>query len=168
MGTVGKFYNLNLLQFKGIECFSKIHNIEGQNYFIKIWDTCGQERFRSLTANYYKNSDGIILVFDVNNPDSFQSLSNWIKSIYEQKDKNFPKIIICNKTDLENKITQKQIKTFSDKYNTSFFQSSVKNSVNIIPAFDYIIKKIIKEKKKYQERITLNQDMNSDNNTCFC
>ncbi len=146
----------------GIECFTKTHNIDGKNYLIKIWDTCGQERFRSLTANYYKNSDGIILVFDISNPESFLNLDNWINSIYKQKDEKFPKIIICNKIDLENKVNQLQIKNFSKKYQTTIFQSSVKNSVNIIPAFDQLIKSIIKEKNKKEidERITLNVNSN--------
>ena len=48
---------------------------------MKIWDTCGQERFRSISKNYYHNAHGIILVFDINNKGSFEHLSEWTESI---------------------------------------------------------------------------------------
>jgi signal recognition particle receptor subunit beta len=94
-----------------------------------------------------------------------------MNSIYNQKDENFPKIIVCNKTDLRKKVTPTQIKNFSSKYKTSIFQASVKNSENIIPAFDCLIKIIIEEKIKNEkkERITLNLNSNYDYyNLCNC
>ena len=51
---------------------------------IKIWDACGQERLRALTANYYRNADGIMLLFDLTQISNFNNLQNWIESVQEK------------------------------------------------------------------------------------
>ena len=135
-----------------------MHNIRGHHYYIKIWDTCGQERFRSLTANYYRNSDGIVLVFDINNPDTFDNLKTWIKSLNENAEENIPKIVICNKIDLEHNISQSKIKSFMKENNLQIFQSSAKTNINIIEPFDCIVKEVLKIKKNKKLSMTLNND----------
>lgn len=152
----------------GIECFTKVHNIKGHYYYIKVWDTCGQERFRSLTANYYRNSDGIVLVFDISNPDTFDNLKNWIKSLHENTAENIPKIIVCNKIDLENIITQSQINSFSKEYNIQIYQSSAKANTNVVEPFDYIIKDVLNHKKNKNNRITLNASNEGSALGCNC
>ena len=64
-------FSIGTLPTIGVELFKTELNINGENYLIKIWDTCGQERLRALTSNYYKNADGIILVYGINSNESF-------------------------------------------------------------------------------------------------
>ena len=59
--------------------------ISKEKFLIKIWDTCGQEQFRSLTANYFRNAEGVILAYDVTDESSFLSLKNWICLIINYK-----------------------------------------------------------------------------------
>lgn len=145
-----------------------MHNIKGHYYYVKIWDTCGQERFRSLTANYYRNSDGIVLVFDISNSDTFDNLKIWIKSLSENAEENIPKIIICNKIDLEHHVIQSQIKKFMKENNLQIYQTSAKNNTNIIEPFDAIIKEILKTKRGKNNIITLNNDSTDGSMGCNC
>ena len=65
----------------GIELYKKEITIDEKQYLYRIWDTCGQERFRSLSTSYFRNSDGIMLLFDLNSLNSFENLSSWFISI---------------------------------------------------------------------------------------
>ena len=89
----------------------------------------GQEKFRSLTKNYYRNPEGVILVFDVNIEETFQGLKNWLNCINDNVEINFPKVVICNKIDLDRKITSLQIQKYSKDTNTYVFESSAKSDI---------------------------------------
>ena len=79
-------------------------------FTIDFFDTAGQERYRSITSGYYKNSQGLLLLYDITNRKSFEDIENWIKSVVEnlgQKEsgskKNYSLILLGNKSDLEEK-----------------------------------------------------------------
>ena len=59
----------------GVELYKKEVTIDEKQYLYRIWDTCGQERFRSLSKTYFRNSDGIMLLFDLNSSNSFENLN---------------------------------------------------------------------------------------------
>ena len=69
---------------------------------MQIWDTAGQERFKSITEGFYKGCNGVLLVFDLTDQDSFNRIKSWIESI---KNKASQDVVIClvgNKLDLKN------------------------------------------------------------------
>lgn len=82
-------------------------NIElgGKSVKIQIWDTAGQERYRTLTKAYYRGAAGIILVYDVTDPVSFNNVAYWLKKIKKHGDENVEIILIGNKIDLINDIS---------------------------------------------------------------
>jgi Ras-related protein Rab-8A len=65
----------------GVDFKVKMVDVEGRKVKLQIWDTAGQERFKNITQTYYKGAAGIILVYAINNQDSFRNISNWIKQI---------------------------------------------------------------------------------------
>ena len=75
----------------------------GQKGKIQIWDTAGQDRFKSITKNYYNNSNGIILVYSVIDKKSFDDISNWIEEIKEQTKDDIIIFLVGNKIDLNEK-----------------------------------------------------------------
>ena len=84
---------------------------------VEIWDTAGQEKYRSLTRRYYEGVSGVILVFDVCDESSLQNLNQyWLPKILENADENIDLAIVGNKTDLinEREIDQKDIDKFID------------------------------------------------------
>jgi Ras-related protein Rab-8A len=65
----------------GVDFKVKMVDVEGRKVKLQIWDTAGQERFKNITQTYYKGAAGIILVYAINNQDSFRNISNWLKQI---------------------------------------------------------------------------------------
>jgi small GTP-binding protein len=121
---------------------------------IKIWDTCGQEQFRSLTANYFRNAEGVILAYDVTDDNSFVSLKSWITSIKENCKTEIPKIIIGNKVDSEKRaVSMKQAKQFAESNKVKNFEVSAKNNVNVTEAFNSLFLEIVKIKKTKEHRM---------------
>ena len=89
--------------------FIKINKtIDGNEVEVKLWDTAGQERFKNLTYQFYKNADGIIIAFDLTNPESFQNTKQWLQSIYKHSSSDVVKTYCGNKSDLLN-VTQDYI-----------------------------------------------------------
>ena len=65
----------------GVDYITSEIIMDGEKIKLKIWDTSGQERFRSISQSFYKNTQGVILVFDLSNLQSFQSIDYWIQSL---------------------------------------------------------------------------------------
>ena len=87
----------------------KIRSDEASNIKLQIWDTAGQERFRTITTSYYKGAGVFIIVFDVTNRESFESVANnWIPQIKTLTDpaKACPILLVGNKADLPNRAVQ--------------------------------------------------------------
>lgn len=99
--TEGEFKS-GLIGTAGVDY--KMKNIEfgGKSLKIFIWDTAGQERYRTLTKAYYRGAAGIILVYDVSDPESFKNIEYWLKKIKKHGDENVEILILGNKIDLIN------------------------------------------------------------------
>ena len=110
---------------------------------VKIWDTAGQEQYKALTKNFYRNSDGVIIVYDVTNKSTFEKVQEWVQSIgeYTDSEKNIQKVLVGNKIDLPRQVTTEEGKKLSDMYNIPFYEASAKDNIGI----EDFMKKIIGE-----------------------
>ena len=125
----------------------KQSNGEDVKVKIKIWDSPGQERFETLVLNAVKNTQGIFLVFDITEQESFDDLQKWIKKVEEAKDpKSFPFVIMANKIDLQSKgkrkVSKEQAKAFADKYNFPIFETSAITGAGVEEAFQHLIQTV--------------------------
>ena len=146
-------FNEQLLSTTGIDFRTKIIDYKEQKIKLVIYDTSGQERYRTIAANYYKNADGILFVYDITNENSL-TFKYWLEQIQE---KSSVKSIILfgNKTDLENveeekkerKITFEEGKKIADQYGLKLFEGSAKEGININEAIEELVGLIYKEKK---------------------
>ena len=153
-------FDYNFVSTLGVDFRKKNININGEDIRLKIWDTAGQEKFRSIQKQYYRNSDGILLVFDVTKFDTFNVLEEWINSIKNQTSNDIIVVLVGNKIDLNNKvISDDEIKNFANDNKFKYFLTSAATGKNINEVFDYIVKEIynIKSKKK-------KNDSNNNNN----
>ena len=89
----------------GLEYGQKVMKIVNSKILIQLWDTAGQERFKSITPSLYRSAMGIVLMFSVDNRDSFNSIAIWMKQISTFALENIPIILIGNKAD----VTKKQV-----------------------------------------------------------
>ena len=145
--TDNKFIK-NHLTTIGIDYKTKDVNINGKMIKLKIWDTAGQERFRNITQQYYKGADGIVLVFDLTDRNSFEKVREWMKQIqsYTQKDA-IAIVLLGNKCDAENKaVSIKEAQEIADEFNLKFYETSAMNNINIEESFKQLSTEIMKIK----------------------
>jgi len=143
---------------------------------LNIWDTAGQERFLSMAKNILNGAQGIILVCDITNNESFNKLKYWLRSVKE----SFPEgdveiIIIENKIDLEKEreISDDGIKEFGKKNNLEVFNTSAKTGKGVNEVFECLTNKLFNNKKiktvdneiESQNRKKSFRLVKSDNNT---
>lgn len=122
---------------------------ETQKICLTIWDTAGQEKFKSITKNYYKGANGILIIYDVTNKQSFLGIEEWIKTINESASSDIQLMIIGNKVDLDERvINTKEGQELATKYNCEFLETSAKKNINITETFDKLIQKMIDNKSK--------------------
>jgi small GTP-binding protein len=138
----------------------KIELENGKKVNVRFYDTSGQERYHSLSANFIKRADGIILMYDITNRDSFDTISRWWDNILEHKERDFPVVLVGNKCDLEDerKVTKEEGEDIAKKYNVKFYEASNKDGTNVEESFRMLIKlalskmtddiNLIKTKKK--------------------
>jgi small GTP-binding protein len=123
----------------------KVIEIEEKTVKLTVWDSAGQERFRTITQQFYKNCDGIILAYDITDRASFNAIELWIKQVREHVDKNFPLILIGNKNDmnLKRSITIEEGRSLGKTHNVPFFETSAKHNNNVSDVFNTIVNLLI-------------------------
>jgi len=135
MATIGLDYRLKSMKLKN-----------GKTVKIQIWDTAGQDRFRSITKNYYKGSHGIILIYDITNPITFENITHWVSQVREEASKNVVIYLIGNKIDLEEerKVSTEEGEKLAEKLGLPFNETSAFDGTNINETFDDIVERIDK------------------------
>ena len=125
--------------------FQIIELENGKKVNVKFYDTSGQERYHSLSANFIKNADGIVLMYDITNRESFDTISRWWNNILEHKEKDFPVILVGNKCDLEDerKVQKEEGEKIAKEYNVKFYEASNKDGINVEESFRELINIIL-------------------------
>ena len=115
---------------------------------MQIWDTCGSERFKSITSSFIKTCSAFILVFDLTREITFKNINNWIKTIKENTSPKFL-ILIGNKKDLveERKIDKEIILDYCEKNVLNYIEISAKNNTNIEKLFKEVAYQLYNEIK---------------------
>ncbi|CAE7383175.1 rab8A [Symbiodinium microadriaticum] len=121
----------------GIDFKIKNIQLDGKRIKLQIWDTAGQERFRTITTSYFRGAQGILLVYDVTDRQSFTSIRNWVAQIQMHADVNVNKILIGNKCDMQDQrvVTTGEGEALAKEYNIHFFETSAKQDINVETAF---------------------------------
>ena len=137
----------------GVEFRDKIIQIDNKKVKLQVWDTSGQERYRSITKNFYRNADGVMFVCDVTKEKTFDNIKNWlIDSEQNANNSNFKKILVGNKIDLkeERVIDTQQLQNFANKKEMNFYETSAKDGTNVDHIFTELAKLILEDKSDQQ------------------
>ena len=118
---------------------------------LQIWDTAGEEKHDAVTKQYYNDSNGVMVVYDITKEDSFKKLEKWIKYINNYAPKGVTIMIIGNKTDLINDKVDlgDKLNTIKEKY--LYYEVSAKTGTNISLAFESLAMKIIENMKNQKD-----------------
>ena len=121
--------------------------LDDKIFKLRLWDTAGSERFRSVTKGYYSNSCTSIIVYDITDENSFKSVKNWIEDCQTYASKNINLVLVGNKIDLESerKISKEDGMELATEYGMEFFEASAKTGENIEDIFLRICKTVSKK-----------------------
>eukprot|EP01017_Pseudomicrothorax_dubius_P041636 TRINITY_DN6678_c0_g1_i5.p1 TRINITY_DN6678_c0_g1~~TRINITY_DN6678_c0_g1_i5.p1 ORF type:complete len:205 (+),score=57.40 TRINITY_DN6678_c0_g1_i5:266-880(+) len=141
-------FNDNYLTTIGVDFRFKSIQIDGKNAKLQIWDTAGQERFRTLTNAYYRGADGIIVVYDITSPLTFENIDKyWMKEIQTYADKDVDIILIGNKCDATRQVPFEIGQQLATSKGMSFYETSAKTSEAVIDTFAEIAKRLLQKKE---------------------
>jgi Ras-related protein Rab-2A len=121
----------------GVEFGSRMVSIDDKQIKLQIWDTAGQESFRSITRSYYRGAAGALLVYDVTRRDTFEHLASWLEDAKQHANPNMTIMLVGNKADLEHRraVTKEEGAAFAEEHGLLFLETSAKTSANVEEAF---------------------------------
>ncbi|KAI9890100.1 MAG: Rab GTPase ypt7 [Vezdaea aestivalis] len=143
---VNKKFSTSYKATIGADFLTKEVHVDDRVVTMQLWDTAGQERFQSLGVAFYRGADCCVLVYDVNNSKSFDTLDGWRDEFLIQASprdtESFPFVVLGNKIDVEDSkrmISQKRAMTFcQSKGGIPYFETSAKEAMNVEEAFQVI------------------------------
>ena len=160
---MGKHFIQNHLTTVGASIEKKTIEIDGWTYNITITDLGGQDFYKELRRNFYRNIDGAIIAFDLTSTDSFRRIDHWVKEFYRESKKLVPFILVGNKYDLPNRVvTSDKGSLVAEKFSQStmpnfkvrYLETSAKNGKNVNEVFEMICREIrsfkIQKRRKSQ------------------
>jgi small GTP-binding protein len=133
----------------------------------QIWDTCGQEMYRSLVQGFYHNTSLALLVYDINKKPTFESLDIWLKDLKQHTEQDLPVFIVGNKNDLDRNVTDEEAKEFKKVNNIVYFaECSAKRGYNVKEIFFEAAKYLyqIYKKFKVQDKVPMAKRLKLDKN----
>ncbi|KAI6661233.1 Ras-related protein Rab-39B [Oopsacas minuta] len=140
--TIGIDYHLHIFTQNELEGLKPTDS----RLAVDIWDSAGQERFRSLSSSYFRNISGVLLVFDLNNPKTFWKLEEWINYVYENTSEDtFVMLLVGNKCDLDRKVPRDEIDKFSTNKNIPYIETSSTDTIKTQMMFQQLGDAIIKK-----------------------
>jgi Rab family protein len=167
-----------------IEFATKIIKIKEGGYVkAQIWDTAGQEKYKSITSHHYRKAVGALLVYDVTRKLTFENCIKWYNELKINTEKECVICIVGNKCDLieENpkrrEVSIEEGREFARKNKTLFFEISAKNNNNVVECFEELLQQIYNTRRKMPNNQDLTESIvlkkkiiqkYDNNNESFC
>lgn len=138
----------------GAEQMDFMLKVDEHNVRVCVWDTAGQDRYRTIGSLYYRDADGCICVFDVTNPDSFDGLSKWIEEFQNAVGVDKKIVIAANKCDLKKQVDLNRAISWADQNEYLLYQTSALTNFGVADLFEGITGDIIRNKLAHEVETT--------------
>lgn len=131
----------------GVEFATRSISVDGKTVKAQIWDTAGQERYRAITSAYYRGAVGALLVYDITNRGTFESVERWLKELREHADSKIVVMLIGNKCDLADsrQVEVSEGTACAAKFGLSFLETSALDATNVEESFKTVLTEIYKQ-----------------------
>lgn len=147
----------------GVDFMTKVIEVHGKKIRAQIWDTAGQEKYKSITKSYYVNSKIALVVFDLTEEKTFKSVDRWIKDLREVTGKKVEIALIGNKLDLHEyrQVSYEAGKEKAKQLNTEYFETSAKTGENVVTPFNTLLSAVFE--RYYADEVVSSDDDNHKN-----
>ena len=159
-------FSTNYLSTIGIDSKFKNETLSnGEIVYVKISDTAGQERFKSIAKNFLLKADGVILVYDITNKQSFNNVINWINLAFEKNKNSIVNFLVGNKTDkqADRTVTKEEGENLAKEKKLFFLETSAKKDNNVQKLFYYILYKFLEYYKTNEYKEDKQVDLSKGN-----
>lgn len=138
-------FSNNFVSTIGIDFKIKTIQLKGKLVKLQLWDTAGQERFRTITVSYFRGAQGILIVYDVSNRESFEHVKDWIGQIEQHADFSVNKILVGNKCDMKEtrQVSEEEGQELAALYGIPFFETSPKLNINVSDVFEKLASDVV-------------------------
>lgn len=128
----------------GVEFGARMITIDNRQLKLQIWDTAGQESFRSITRSYYRGAAGALLVYDITRRKTFDQLATWLEEARQNASQSMVIMLIGNKSDLDHRrqVSREEGEKFAQDHGLIFLETSAKTAANVEQAFINTAQKI--------------------------
>ena len=164
------YFDKDLINTIGIDSKTHQMKIGEKTINLKIWDSAGQERFRSIQKHYYNQVDGILFVYDITKEDSFKIIESWFDEVKTKAINTLCGVLIGNKSDLEDEreVSTEDGKKLAEQLELNFLECSAFTGDNVEQAFIDLVESILEKKKKENiDYIVLNNSKPREDNNDF-
>lgn len=169
----GSEFSLTTEATVGVEFISKTVKIHDEEVKLQIWDTAGQERYRSVGKAYYRKAIGVILVFALNNQESFDSAKRWMQEVQQYCHPKVKILLVGNKCDLEDErqIIANEAQKFAESRDIEYLECSALDGTNVEESFLKIARSVYEgvlsneidvEQRPVASQIDIDVDRESD------
>jgi Ras-related protein Rab-2A len=134
----------------GVEFGAKTISVRNKNIKLQIWDTAGQENFRSITRSYYRSAIGALLVYDITRKETFEHVKGWLEEVKANGNPYMEILLVGNKNDLETErvITYEQGEKVAKENGLSFIEINAKDYQKVESAFKRVAEGILDKLEK--------------------
>eukprot|EP00466_Bigelowiella_natans_P015533 jgi/Bigna1/51880/estExt_Genewise1Plus.C_40013 len=164
---VDDVFSTSFVSTIGVDFKAKAVKVKGRNLKLMIWDTAGQERFRTITSSYYRGARGIMVVYDVTVPSSFDRVTKWIEEACKFVD-GVAFAIVGNKADLDRKVSTEEGKELAQNQHSLYFETSANTGANVDEAFASLVEEILKTSRGLEIDESVRRLAPSTTDTCRC
>jgi len=146
----------------GVEYGAKVLSVAGKNIKLQIWDTAGQESFRAITRTFYRNANGVILMYDLTRVESFNSLVDWLKEVKQNSDPDVAIYLVGNMSDLEaeeREVETQRAELFVQENGLSgWIEASAKTANNVQEVFQKVAELLYQRQQERDSKTTPKPD----------
>ncbi len=130
----------------GVDYGVKPVDLDGINIRVNFWDLSGHSEFFEIRNEFYKDAQGILLVYDVSMRESFEALDNWIieASKFGANIRNIPIVLCANKVDKRRLVSEEEGRQYANSKNFAYFETSANSGANVNEAFEYIFRAVVR------------------------
>ncbi|XP_067878675.1 ras-related protein Rab-11A-like [Heterodontus francisci] len=151
----------------GVEFSTRSVLVDGVTVKTQIWDTAGLERYRAITSAYYRGAVGALLVYDISKHLTYDSVERWLSELLDHADNNLVVMLVGNKTDLSEirAVPAEEARSFAEKHNMLFMETSALDSTNVEPAFQTVITEIFRRRSQDRSNKHVNNSVSLSANS---